>query len=341
MKKILRHPEVSDNLNTIVKPSELIDIVEMTPLTLADRRIYNLLLGNAWNDMFVKEKHTIRNTKLEQYVNSKNQDTLTSLRRLMSAIVRIRIPKNKNGREAIRQIPLLGVNETETLGIVSYKFSSELIQVIKDSNAFARLSTEVMFKFTSKYALALYEFTEKRKNLKHINYEVLTVEELRKIMGVANGKLKTFGHFNSKALKPALKEISFYSDCQLEAETIRTGKIATHIKLSWKKKDFGGLIGSIEELDRSKIGAKARMNGTVEDVININDNIGKVEQKPKHLTSSTYTEAQAIIEIAGNNWRLVDIEKQFFEYLEEKGEEIRDINQCFLGFVRRKVATLP
>ena len=35
------------NYGEIVKPGELVDIVELNPLTLADRRIYNLLIANA------------------------------------------------------------------------------------------------------------------------------------------------------------------------------------------------------------------------------------------------------------------------------------------------------
>src|SRR3546814_15481218 len=34
------------NYGEIVKPGELVDIVELSPLTLADRRIYNLLIAN-------------------------------------------------------------------------------------------------------------------------------------------------------------------------------------------------------------------------------------------------------------------------------------------------------
>src|SRR3546814_12471465 len=35
------------NYGEIVKPGELVDIVERSPPTLADRRIYNLLIANA------------------------------------------------------------------------------------------------------------------------------------------------------------------------------------------------------------------------------------------------------------------------------------------------------
>ena len=46
--KFQRTLDAKPNDVSIVKPGELVDIVEMTPLTLADRRIYNLLLANAW-----------------------------------------------------------------------------------------------------------------------------------------------------------------------------------------------------------------------------------------------------------------------------------------------------
>ena len=337
MKKNPHLPKVSNTLKSVVKPSELIDVIEMTPLTLADRRIYNLLLGNAWNDIFTKESHSINHIDLEKYVNSKNQNILVSLRRLMTAIVQVHIPKNKNGREATRQIALLSENETEKKGTITYSFPPQLIKLLKDSKTFARLSTEVMFKFSSKYALALYEFTEKRKNLKHISYEILDLIALRGLLGIPDKSLKTFGHFNDKAFKPALKEINFYSDCELKAEYIKTGRAVTHIKLSWKIKDFGGLIGAVEELERSKVGAKARMEGTIENITGFSSQ----SQEPQALTATTYAEAQAIIKIAGNNWSLADIEKQFFEFLSKKDESIKDINKCFIGFVKKKVATLP
>src|SRR3546814_15166294 len=36
------------NYGEIVKTGELVDIFELSPLTLAARRIYNLLIANAW-----------------------------------------------------------------------------------------------------------------------------------------------------------------------------------------------------------------------------------------------------------------------------------------------------
>ena len=47
----------SDEL--IIKPGELVDLVEMTPLTLADRRIYNQLIAHAWDKIDQGVEHVI------------------------------------------------------------------------------------------------------------------------------------------------------------------------------------------------------------------------------------------------------------------------------------------
>lgn len=262
-------PVVPDDLSSIVKPEELVDIVEMTPLTLQDRRIYNLMLGNAWNNITSRTKHIITRQDLTKYVESNNQDIKASFRRLMSAIVIIKIRNNKNGTPATRQIQLLGTNEIEDNGgQVEYSFPEELIKIIKDTQIFARLHTKVMFELSSKYSLALYEFLQKRKNLQYVTDETLTVEETRALIGVGRNKLKSFGHLNDKALKPAVKEVSFLTEFEITVEPLRTGRAITHVKFSWKKKtDIGAQIAAVEELQRTKACRKERMDGTVEPLV--------------------------------------------------------------------------
>src|SRR3546814_2805008 len=50
------------NYGEIVTPGELVDIVELSPLTLADRRIYNLLIANAWERISEPVIHRIAKT---------------------------------------------------------------------------------------------------------------------------------------------------------------------------------------------------------------------------------------------------------------------------------------
>lgn len=57
--KPVRTVEARPNADTLVKPGELVDLVEVTPLTLADRRIYNQLLENAWDAIDKPVTHVI------------------------------------------------------------------------------------------------------------------------------------------------------------------------------------------------------------------------------------------------------------------------------------------
>lgn len=329
-------PAVPQDLSSIVKPEELVDVVEMTPLTLQDRRIYNLLIGNAWNKILNTSAHVIERKELTSYVNSNNQDIASSLRRLMSAIVQVKIRHNRNGEASIRQIALLGTNEIERDGEIKYSFPAELVKIIENTQVFARLHTKVMFELSSKYSLALYEFLQKRGNLQYKNSEKLTVDEVRGLLGVSKNSLKSFGHFNDRALKPACMEVSMLSDFDINAEPIRTGRKVTHVEFTWgRKADIGAKVSAVEEIDRGKMGRKARMTRSV-------DRLDTTPQLafPKHISESAFEKAKQIAINAGTGWDIYAIREQFFDFVEQKGAP-ENYDGAFIGFVRKKVADQP
>ena len=49
---------------SLVKPSELIDVVESVPLKLQDKRLFNELLANAWNEIGDGKEHRIHKSHL-------------------------------------------------------------------------------------------------------------------------------------------------------------------------------------------------------------------------------------------------------------------------------------
>ncbi|MEL6702564.1 MAG: replication protein RepB, partial [Pseudomonadota bacterium] len=73
------------NADTLVKPGELVDLVEVTPLTLVDRRIYNQLLEHAWDSIDKPVTHVIAKSSLRGSHNS-NDRVGESIERLMTAI---------------------------------------------------------------------------------------------------------------------------------------------------------------------------------------------------------------------------------------------------------------
>ncbi len=248
---------------TLVKPGELIDVVEMTPLTLNDRRIYNCLLANAWDSIGEDVEHVI--VKSDLHFNHESTDRLSSsIERLMAAIVKVRLP----AKRGTTRVQLLGANteyDSED-GLFRYRFDKDLRKIILDSSIFARIRAEVTFALSSKYALTLYEMIQKRGNLKHVWAETFPLDELRELLGVPKGKLPAFADFNRRALKPALQEVNALGDFGVKVMPVKKGRAVTAVQLAWWCKSEQELKDAFSELQRHRNGRKARITGNVETI---------------------------------------------------------------------------
>src|SRR3954453_8643659 len=80
----------SDGTASLIKPAELVDVVELTPLTLVDRRTYNLLITYAGNRIDEDVEHATPKGLLRGPPGS-NDRLGPTLRRLMAAQVEVRI----------------------------------------------------------------------------------------------------------------------------------------------------------------------------------------------------------------------------------------------------------
>jgi hypothetical protein len=136
----------------------------MTPLTLTDRRIFNILIENAWNSIDRAVTHSIPKTTLRG-THESNDRMGESVERLMGSIARLEI--EIEGRRYIRRVQLLGATDEgiEEASLLYYRFPLELRAIVRQSCVFARLKKDVMFALSSKYSLALYELCEKRVNM--------------------------------------------------------------------------------------------------------------------------------------------------------------------------------
>ena len=264
-KKVTRTIDQPVTAMHLVKPGELVDIVEMTPLTLADRRIYNLLLAHAWEKIEEPITHVIAKKALRgsHNVNDRIGD---SIERLMAAIVRVEI--DKGDKTYTRRFQLIsGTDEAQDPdGMLYYNFDAGMRALIRNSKIFAVIKKDVMFALTSKYALALYEMVQKRGNLKFKFHEDFELERFRGLLGVEADKLTLFKNLNSRAIKPALLEVNALSDFCCDIRPLLEGRRVVGVRLAWWKKDEEGLKATFRELQHSKVGRRARIKGTAETV---------------------------------------------------------------------------
>lgn len=286
-----RTVEARPNAQSLVKPGELVDLVEVTPLTLADRRIYNQLLENAWDAIDKPVTHVIAKADLRGSHNS-NDRVGESIERLMSSIVKVRV--TRDGEEAIERVQLLGGNieTTRRDGLLEYEIPQRLRRIIKDSTVFARLQREVMFALSSKYALTLYEMVQKRGNLRYRSSEKFSLDDLRGVLGVAKGKLTSWSNLKLRAIDPAVTEVNALSDYVVSVEPIKTGRRVTHVELRWWKKDAGGTAEAERELGASKVGRRARMEGRAEPVVPLKPRPDWLDRRGPALRTETYETAK-------------------------------------------------
>lgn len=323
------------NAESLVKPGELVDLIEVTPLTLTDRRIYNQLLENAWDGIDKPVTHVIAKSELRGSHNA-NDRLGESLERLMSAIVKVQV--QWDGEDAIERVQLLGGN-IETLrkdGLLEYEIPARLRKIIRNSTVFARLQREVMFALTSKYALTLYEMVQKRGNLKYRASERFTLESLRGVLGVPKGKLTSWSNLNLRAIKPAVAEVNALSDYIVQIEPVKTGRRVTHVELRWWRKDRDGVDAAEREVSFSKVGRKARVAGEAEPVVSPKPRPAWLDGQGDALRTETYETAR----LRHPGFDIYFVESEWRNWSAGK-DPAKDPDRAYLAFFRKYAEANP
>lgn len=265
MANVIRTIDVKSTPDSMIKPGELVDVVEVSPLTLTDRKIYNLLIDNAKQDLAKPVEHSIKKEKLRQ--SRRGDERIDdSIMRLMGAIAHIKT--ERNGEAATMRVQLLGRNieHDRNDGNFYYTFDPELREVFLNSNVFARLKMNVMLSFSGKYGLTLYEMIEKRINMRKTEM-TMSIVQFRGLLGVPKGKLTTWNNLKTRAIDPAVAEVNqLATDFRVEITGLKTGRSFTDVLIRWWRTAPDGEEAAIVEHLHSKVGRKVRREGKVEEV---------------------------------------------------------------------------
>jgi len=242
----------------IVKPAELIDFKEVSGgLTLADRRVYNLLLANAWDTIKEPVLHVIRLHELRSS-NQDNNRPRDSLQRLMKIVVSFDVEEEGIKRTVLTQ--LLGPCKLDhnPQGLAYYTFPEPIRAALGNSSVFARLRRDLLCQFRSKYALSLYEMAQKRINLAYKTSEDFTIDDIRKKLGVEKGLYSAYQSLNLRVLKPAVSEVNGISDIDCLFEPILEGRKTVGLRLSWRKKDLENTVKNAKRTDLKVVENKSQ-----------------------------------------------------------------------------------
>ncbi len=188
-------------------------------LTLLQRKVANILILNAYNELPTKDEYQIRIRDLAEIAgfDSKNIKVLKdSLRGLMRIVIEWNV-LDEAGKEEWGASPMLAQAVIKKgSSHFTYSISPVLRRRLYSPEIYARINLSIQRRFRSGYALALYENCVRFRNVGTTGW--IDLETWRKLLGVEAEQYAAFKSFSQWVLKPAIKEVSKHSDIKVTVE---------------------------------------------------------------------------------------------------------------------------
>ena len=269
-----------------IKPAELIQVTGHHELTLNARRSITILWYNAHLQGIEEGRdYSIEIDDLKPDNHKGHEMVEEAIEALMRTILTVRLASGKT-----RRVQFLGGNDLDDpdrpAGALTYSFDKRLIEILRDSTIWGKIAIPVLMAFTSKYAVSLYENIAQMANLSKKTFHTYTLDEFRDLLGVPPGRYRTFGELNKHVIKLAVAEVNALAAFGLAILPVKQGKKVTEIRASWWTKEPTALREAWEELQRTKLGRRARVAGAAELVIPSTPSIGRLMRNDRKILKS-------------------------------------------------------
>jgi len=180
----------------VIKSSAAIHI--HNSITLLQRRVWNVLLFNAYNELEKKEEHQIALKDLSTLVGYDSHD-MDYLKEAAEAMVRCTVQwdiLDKDGSPEWGVTALLAQGGIKR-GVFTYAYSPKLRQLLHNPRVYARLDLNLQKQFESKYALALWELCADYLGASREYGETpfIELDTYRALMGIKEGGYRDYSIF--------------------------------------------------------------------------------------------------------------------------------------------------
>ena len=204
-------------------------------LSLLQRKLSNVLLLNAYDELTTRQSHAIDAKTLCLMIgyNSNDIQTLKAALRSLAETVAEWDMLDKNGNQEWGVSSLLSFAKLSG-GVCEYAYSPALAEKLFDPKIFALINLNIQRRFTSGHGLALYENCFRFVRTRSTGW--WEIELFRRLMGVADSTYyESFKHLNAKIIKPAVAEVNKTSNISLTPEFRKQGRRVSHIRFLIKE----------------------------------------------------------------------------------------------------------
>lgn len=242
-------------------------------MSLRAAKLFHLLIQLAGAKIADPMQHRVALAALNEGFHTSTEELVELIDELHTTTIRMHLTDTK-GRRYTKSGPILSdverEEETETQAEVRFEFSPAMRQAIANSTHWAVISRRAVLAFESRYALRLYTLLSLRAGLRKAT-EQFSDDDLRELLGVPSGKLRRWQDLKRKAIEPALAEVNHLTGLTAGYTPIKRGRQIIGVTLVWGVKAHDDRVAAMKELDRPKVGRKARRDGAADELVAADD----------------------------------------------------------------------
>ena len=218
-------------INEVIKASPAIQI--QGKITHLQRRAWNVLLANAYNELPHKAIHSVSVAELAAKLgfDSKNEEYL---KEALRALRNCEVQWNILGKDKKQEWGVAGLLSEARIknGICYYEYSHSIRQKLHNPRIYSKLNLRLQNRFKSQYALILWEVCFDYFDTKRDQGETpyVRLEAFRELMGINADEYSGFPFLNRDVIKPAVKEINDLTNYHVEVEYKRIGRKVAELK---------------------------------------------------------------------------------------------------------------
>jgi hypothetical protein len=252
----------------IVKAGELVEAryARGASPSAPARKVLALLIQKAAGDAWKPGPHSMLKRDLRGSHNA--NDRLAGIfDELQGTLLRIETVA-PDGRAAALVAPVIAYRiehlEDDDRSCVWWEFSEPARRAMQGSDYYAALNRGTLLAFESRYAVTMYERGCLLAGRRDPRWRG-TVAELREVMGVPGGRYANFADIRLRVIEPAIVAVNQIADfvASYRLENGPRNKVVA-VELHFRPKEEAARNAAAAELERSRVGRKARRAGTVE-----------------------------------------------------------------------------
>ncbi len=211
-------------------------------ITLFERKLWNVLLANAYDRLLTEEAHSISVADLGEYLSYDSNDyefVRGALNTLATTLVQWNflakdtkaewdVDKSRGGA------PLLAGWEDRGRGVIEYSFSPQFKKLLYHPRVYVRISLSLQNTFHDKHGFALYELFADYYDAtkKYGETPEIAIDRFRALLGIQQQEYPEFKKLNQMVIKKALHEIHQRSHLRVQPHYFKSGRAVSAVKFS-------------------------------------------------------------------------------------------------------------